>query len=260
MRDLSAPLRIGRATCAAALAVGTLLGAAGPASAASGRELNAGDSRATAYPGNATLCQDDVKDGEAKRAPLPGVKLRDLSEIRFDVETSNGEQVSVDITGLPDDLTVTGVVVKGGNAYNVYPVDMLKDLPWLDLHSPNNNGGQRAAISHWFLCVQKTAPTSTTTPSSTDAPEPEVPSSTVPSAAPSATPTTAPSTGDADVTPSGGPTVTTTSDTAPGVVDDDLANTGADVGWLLWLGGALLAGGAALIALPRVRARLRRRD
>jgi hypothetical protein len=52
------------------------------------------------------------------------------------------------------------VFVKGGPAYNVYsyPPNTLDAAGLTNLHSPVNNGGNIAAISHWFVCGGGTPP------------------------------------------------------------------------------------------------------
>lgn len=72
-----------------------------------------------------------------------------------------GESVSVSST----DLVIQAVIVKGGNAANVYTTG-----PFQNLIAPINNGGQQAAISHVEACV--VPPTSTTTTPTTVVSEP----------------------------------------------------------------------------------------
>ncbi|CAL9559761.1 hypothetical protein SUDANB95_04569 [Actinosynnema sp. ALI-1.44] len=109
-----------------------------------------GDPRATAYPGNATTCPD---------AGLPGEIIS---------VTSNDDGTYLDVTAVPEGYTLTGVVVKGSNAYNVYTG--LGGLPWLDLHAPLASSGKPAEISHWYACGTKSVSTTTTTTTTTTSP------------------------------------------------------------------------------------------
>jgi hypothetical protein len=68
----------------------------------------------------------------------------------------------VTVAGVPDGTTVTGIVVKGSDAYNVY---LPGALPWKNLHSPiAGNSGKPATISHWFACGTETSTSSTARP------------------------------------------------------------------------------------------------
>ena len=111
-------------------------------SAASASDLDSGDPRATAYAGNATTCS-----GGQNPAELPG----DIIAV-----TSSEDGTYIDVAAVPHGVTVTGVVVKGGDAYNVYLPGALSGLPWMDLHAPLNGSGQPAGISHWFVCATET--------------------------------------------------------------------------------------------------------
>lgn len=165
------------------------------------------------------------------------------NEFEFD---GGDNQVHLDITGLPEDIEITGIVVKGGDKFNVYLVEKLGEtLPWEDLRSPFNNGGQLPQISHWYGCgiVDETpsssvTPTTTTTSTETQSSAPTSTSST----------TSAPSS-------SGGvaPTTTTTVAVVPVAAEDDLAATGFGSAWLLGLGAALVAAGAAVMLVMRRR-------
>ena len=114
------------------LAVAPWLGV-GQASATASRP-DSGDSRATSYDGNVTTCA---------QAGLAG---------SFINVTSSQDATYIDITATPSSVTITGVVVKGGPAYNVYATGSLGSLPWLALHSPLNPNNKPAGISHWFVC------------------------------------------------------------------------------------------------------------
>lgn len=222
-------LRAGRAVVVAAtLTAGACLGLAGVAAAQdTGVPGTSGDDRAVAFPGNATDCED---------AGLPGelIHVDDEGPLTF---TSDG--TFLDITAIPEDIEVTGVVVKGGPNYNVYNVELLGELPWEGLRSPYNNGGNVPEISHWYACggpADDEEPPTTTVPPPPPSEEPppidappteEPPTSAPPSEpAPPATPPT-----------SGG-----------------LAETGVSgVGLLGIIGGGLLLGGSGLLLLMRYR-------
>ncbi len=177
------------------------------------------------------------------------------------------------ITGGLEGFTVTGVVVKGGPAYNVYTAAKLGELAWEDLHAPHNSSGGPADISHWFFCVEKV-----TTPDNPGEENPggenpgeenpggenpgeENPGEENPGENPGGenpgeeteevTPTTTESVA---VTP----TSTTTPAVADGGDNGDLADTGFDGGWMLVVGLGLVAAGAAFVASPKLRGLLRR--
>jgi hypothetical protein len=114
------------------------------------------DGRATAHDGNATTCAGAGLEGTS----APSGKI-----------TYSTTDKTVDITAVDSAYQVTGVVVKGGPAYNVYLPAGLGDLPWQDLRSPLTDSGQLPDISHWFACV-KPAPTPTPTPTPTPSPSP----------------------------------------------------------------------------------------
>src|SRR5215204_3070102 len=70
---------------------------------APGGPVDSGDPRATAHSGN-------IQDGDCAAAGLPGSEI----EVGFTI-TGN---TYIDITSVPSGYTLTGVVVKGGPAYN----------------------------------------------------------------------------------------------------------------------------------------------
>lgn len=239
---------------AAALAAGAMLMLSGQASAdpPSG---DSGDPRATAYPGNVKTC-----DG----ASLSGSKV--------DV-TSTEDDTYIDITAVPDDVTISGVVVKGGPGYNIYLPGSLGALPWTGLHAPLVPSDKPGGISHWFACGTTSTTTTTTktpcettttteeTTTTTSATETtttdDTTSSTSTSGTTSGTTSSAPSTG--VTTTTGGAVVTTSltgGDTTP---QGGLAYTGFARGWLVPAGVALLAVGATLLFLVRRRATADRR-
>ncbi|TDQ05917.1 LPXTG cell wall anchor domain-containing protein [Labedaea rhizosphaerae] len=210
--------RFARVAAVAALAAGAWLGIAGVANADAPQS---GDDRATAYAGNA-------RPGDCAGAGLAGERI--LGE-------DNPRGTYFDITSIPAGYTVTGVVVKGGDAYNVYLPGALGDLPWLKLHAPINASGGPAGLSHWFACGTKGSTTTTTT--------------TAP-----VTTTTSPGGGESSttVTTSPGGGAGSPSATTPGAQGGEgLASTGFGNGWLVIVGGALLLGGGALLVLVRGR-------
>lgn len=55
----------------------------------------------------------------------------------------------LDVTILNPDVVIDGIIVKGGNAYNVYGPE---DAPFTDLRAPLVGEGNIPDISHWFIC------------------------------------------------------------------------------------------------------------
>ncbi|QQQ77484.1 hypothetical protein IOD16_02825 [Saccharothrix sp. 6-C] len=176
---------------------------------------------------------------------LPG------EEMTMPAGTFTVEGVDIDITANPEGYVLTGVVVKGGPAYNVYTAAKLGDLAWEDLHPPLNAGGGPAGISHWFVCAEQDD-TVTTTESTPVTTTPSTTSSTPASTTDEVAPTT--TTESVAVTP----TSTSTPVAVDGPGNDDLADTGFDGGWMLVVGLALVAAGAAFVASPKLRDLLRR--
>ena len=228
---------IGSALMAAALVT---LGASGSFAQTTAPPPPSGDKRATSYNGNAVTCAD---------AGLPGTIIS---------VTSTHDGVYLDISAVQAGQTVTGVVVKGGPAYNVYLPGALGALPWLDLHAPLNSSGKPSGISHWYVCG--TASTTTTTP---------VTSTTTPV---TSTTTSVPTTAAATTTTAAGvsvlPTKASTSEEteeSEGESEEtevavagtksgggELAATGAGMplGVAVAVGLGLLLGGAALLLVP----------
>jgi LPXTG-motif cell wall-anchored protein len=154
--------------------------------------------------------------------------------------TGGKDTQSLNITAAPAGVTITGVVVKGSNAYYVYLADDLGTLPWNGLKAPVNKGGNVADISHWYACgVKDQTPSSSVTPSSTS------PSTITHTAPPSSSETTTTSSSEVAAT------TTTTAAAAPG--SNDLASTGFGSAWLVGLGAALLAAGVAVLFVLRRR-------
>uniref|UniRef100_UPI0031DF494B hypothetical protein n=1 Tax=Saccharothrix mutabilis TaxID=33921 RepID=UPI0031DF494B len=214
-----------------------------------------GDPRATAYPGNATTCPD---------AKLPGEIIS---------VTSNDDGTYLDVTAIPDGYTLTGVVVKGSNAYNVYTG--LGDLPWLDLHAPLASSGKPAGISHWYACGTKSVTTTTTTTTTTDSTTTTTTTTdstttttgttTSGTTATTTTTTTTTTTAPASTTTTTAPAQTTTTTTTPAqttatttaplAVDRQkpLASTGSRTAWLVPIGTLLVLLGGTGVALARRR-------
>jgi hypothetical protein len=173
-----------------------------------------GDPRATSFNGNVVDCAG---------AGLAGSVI---------AVTSTEDATNVNITAIPAGNTVTGVVVKGGDAYNVYLPGALGTLPWLNLHAPLNPNAEPAGISHWFVCATPTPPT---TPPTTPATVTTTPA-TVASTPAAVLPTKA----------SASPEVSVKGTKAV------LPHTGSGVkvGLLLATSLALLLGGGAMMMLP----------
>jgi LPXTG-motif cell wall-anchored protein len=237
------------------MALAVVLGSAGLAHATEE------DGRATIHEGNLDREHEDACT-DLGGQPLP--------ESGFTFTGGVGHQY-LTINSVVDGTTVTGIVVKGGPAYNVYePGAGLKEaLEWENLQSPlmeKKNGGHIIPeISHWFACG---VPTGKTT--SSEAPtksKPEQPTKSSESTQPktsSSTPTesTPETPGESSSVPSttstvGGSVTTTTTLGAIAVENasdsDDLASTGFGSSWLLWAGGLLVLAGAAVLVLLRIR-------
>lgn len=195
-----------------------------------------GDDRATAHVGNVDIGQPG---NACEVVGLPG----DEGTLPAGTFTSDGTYL--DVIALPEGFTITGVVVKGGDNYNVYPD--LGDLPWADLHAPLNNGGNVPEISHWFACLsERTTTTTTTAPTTT----------TTTAGSTTATTTTTTTTAAGTTTDVAGTTTTTPAPAVvPGESPDELAATGFDGTWLLISGLALVAAGLAVVLTLRSRRR-----
>ncbi|WP_306748869.1 LPXTG cell wall anchor domain-containing protein [Saccharothrix yanglingensis] len=193
-----------------------------------------GDDRATAHVDNV----DIGRPGNAcEVVGLPG------GEGTLPAGTFTSDGTYLDVIALPEGFTITGVVVKGGDAYNVYP--NLGDLPWADLHAPLNNGGNVPEISHWFACLsERTTTTTTTAPTTTTA------------GSTTATTTTTTTAAAGTTTDVAGTTTTTPAPAVvPGESPDELASTGFDGTWLLISGLVLVAAGLAVVLTLRSRRR-----
>ncbi|HEY0637060.1 MAG TPA: LPXTG cell wall anchor domain-containing protein [Pseudonocardiaceae bacterium] len=212
-------------TALGAVAALLLIGA-GPAGATDDPPVS-GDDRATVHPGN-------IKEGDCAAAGLEGTAI----EVGATIE----DNTYITITSVPSGYTLTGVVVKGSDAYNVYPPTATTRL-----HAPVAGGsGGPAEISHWFACGTQTGTTTTpttTTTTTTTGPTTTTGTTTSSSGTSTTTVPTSPSNGGTSAPP-----------TTPGGSDDDLASTGASVTGYLIGGLVLLLAGGGLIYLNRRRA------
>ncbi|MBB3663869.1 hypothetical protein FB384_002773 [Prauserella sediminis] len=246
-----------RALVTSAMALGVLAGSM-PLAAAHDKPEK--DPRAVAVDGNV----DEGMKRACEQAGFDGEPI-DKADVGF---TGGPAETFLTITEVPAGVEVTGILVKGGPAYNLYEPGergLPQDPAWEKLRSPLNNGGKIAAISHWFLCgtgvptETTTPPGSTPPPDTTTPPESTTPSesTTPPETTTTGTDTTSPepdSTGPSSTTSNAGAATTTSQPAvAPAGDTDDLASTGFGAGWLLGLGALLLAGGGALVTLTRKR-------
>jgi hypothetical protein len=225
-------------------------------STASAAAPPSGDSRAVSHEGNATTCQD---------AGLAGSDI--TSHVTFTGGVNNVDQ-NVNITAVDAGFTVTGIVVKGGDAYNVYVPGLLglsAAPPWTGLHAPlvGANDQNVPAISHWFVCGTST-PVTSSPPAST----PETTPPTTPETTPPTTPETTPPTTPETTPPTTPETTPATSSPGSSVLPTKIGSTGetsvlgtkvgslADTGMNLPIGAAfglslgLLLAGGSLMALP----------
>ena len=219
-----------------ALTTAALIGTAGSALA-----CYPSDDHATAVP--------NPKIRNCADAKVPGdtlVKSGDKTDL---IEFTGGvpdKDKTLTITSVAKGVTITAIVVKGGDGYNLYvpgEKGLSETPPWEDLKSPLNGGRQVPTISHWFVCGSKkdTPPSGTTAPTKPSTPATET------------TKPSAPATSDTSVSP--------TSTTAPAAVPagnesgtgGGLANTGFDNSWLIWVAALLLVAGGGLLALLKFR-------
>ncbi|MCE7005930.1 hypothetical protein LWC34_24315 [Kibdelosporangium philippinense] len=241
-----------RALIALAVSFGVSLSSASIAIAAQPPGApQSGDPRATAVAGNVTTCA---------QAGLAGVTIQVTSNV-----TGN---TYIDITAIPAGYEVTGVIVKGGPAYNKYLPGALGSLPWNDLHSPLVPSGKPAEISHWFVCGKKKTTTTTTTTTTktttkTTTTKTTTKTTTPPTSTSTSTSTSTTSTSTGSSSSSSSSTPVTTSSSVPAVVEasdntsgkSGLAYTGFSGGAYVLLGALLLIGGVAALMLARARRR-----
>jgi LPXTG-motif cell wall-anchored protein len=192
--------------------------------------LNAGDERAVAYNKNVSIDHDDA----CTVGELTGTTIAP-GKFTF---TGGVNQQYLTITAAPAGVTVTGVVVKGSDAFNVYLANKLGPLPWTNLRSPDNNGGNIPGISHWYACgvVTEQPPGEEKPPNEQQPPKGEQPPARTETSSSTTTPATS---------------VSTSAPAAAGA--QELASTGFGSAWLVGLGAALLAAGAAVLLVLRRR-------
>lgn len=232
--------RAGLAASAAVAAVAVFVFATAATAQSTKPAPQSGDERAVA-----SVDDKNVDINHKDACTVGGLTGSPIAPEKFTF-TGGKDQLDLDITAVPDGVTITGVVVKGSDAYNIYFAGKLGPLPWNDLRSPQNNGGQVPQISHWYACGVTTQQSSSSVSAT---------SSTSPSTVtwtPSSSVTTPPSSSTTSSSVVTTTTVTTTSVAAP-VNDDDLASTGFGSAWLIGLGAALLAAGAAVLLVLRRR-------
>jgi LPXTG-motif cell wall-anchored protein len=189
---------------------------------------DSGDDRAVAYIGNVEHDHDDA-------CTVGG--LTGTSIVPEEFEFTGGEdKQDLDITGVPEGIKITGVVVKGAEAYNVYLAGKLGPLPWNDLRSPDKKDNV-PNISHWYACgVEEQTSSSSSSSSSSSTSSSTVTHSSTPSSSETTTPSSS-----------------TTTTAAAGPATDNLASTGFGSAWLVGLGAVLLAAGAAVLLVLRRR-------
>jgi hypothetical protein len=184
-----------------------------------------GDDRATAFPGN-------IKENDCAGAGLDGSAI--------EVTATITDNTFIDITDVPDGFELTGVVVKGGDAYNVYRAEDVEE--WTGLHAPlAGNSGKPAEISHWFACGEEveTTTTETTTTETTTTESSSTESTTT----------------DSSTTDSSEISDTSSPGTPGGSDEDGLASTGLAGGPAMLTTGLLLVlAGAGLVYANRRRA------
>ena len=240
-----------RSVLAAGLIVGLVVGSGATASATETEEP-----RAASREGGVTTC--DPFGGGPLVAVGESERITNLPDLVYE-----GGQPGVDthlsITDVPEGITVTAIVVKGGARHNVYvPGEraLSAEAPWKDLHAPPNDDGGIPVINHWFACGEE-SPTLEPTPESDVAVPAERPDAQdigekEPMANETEEQTLPPMT---EATGSASPREAPAQEKMPNenAAADDLASTGFSGGWLVGLGVALLAGGGALLALTRRR-------
>jgi hypothetical protein len=111
---------------------------------------------------NATTCQQAGLDGSKL---LGADKWNEASSSQIVATTKDQKYLSYTIIGTG--VHISGVVVKGGNGYNIYRSQTK------NLRAPDNKGGNVPNLSHWFICgTTSTQPP--TEPPSSESPTPVV--------------------------------------------------------------------------------------
>ena len=151
-----------------AVSVGALamitLGFTAPVHAASPQQS---DTRATFQSGNATSCADIGQPGSTYSS---GASIGSGSAEMFTWSATsagtnppttptlaNGgkwraDSGIVNLTDISSEITITGIVVKGGPGYQVYSGAVENMI------APLNPGGNAPALSHWFVCYTTNPP------------------------------------------------------------------------------------------------------
>jgi hypothetical protein len=120
---------------------GVFIAIAGPASADS-----PSDPRAQFFSGNATTCADIGLGSSTETTGDANVQAT------VSAHQPEGEELNV---VLGPNVIIDGILVKGGNGYNVYS----SAVP--GMISPLNGGGNIPAISHFVICYHLGPPTTT---------------------------------------------------------------------------------------------------
>lgn len=255
--------RLRAAVLAAPLAVGLALAGATAAHATT----TDNDPRATehVYDDNAKTCQDAGLAGEwIAEVDGEGDPEDDTSNFVISPDDNEGGKLEEDqylsILGVEPGVTVTGIVVKGGNGYNVYVPgqnELSEDPPWLKLHAPltgGEDGRNIPEISHWYACgtaedvvePPSSTPTTPATPTETTTTQPSETSTSPVETTESSTPASSPS------STAGATTTTTEAPIANASDEGDLATTGFGGSWLVWAGALFVLIGVASFAGMRV--------
>lgn len=229
------------------VASATLAFSANGASALSGTvPPESGDARAVVVSGNATTCAG---------AGLTGTTVDGADLVRDGRAAPSDDQTMVTISSAAPDTTISAIVVKGGDAYNLYEPGrrgLDTSLPYTDLHSPLVGQNDNVpTISHWFVCTA-------------EAGSPGGPGAGSPGAGPTGGGTGTGGTGTGSTAGSGpGGQVDSATTPAPNSQPGALANTGFDPTVPTILAVLLLAVGGLMLTTPRqvlaAVARLRRR-
>ena len=202
----------------AVILVGALPGGAGAAVEGASTHVSP-----TEVPGNAP-CPEGLN--ELKVEPVADGTFADDDgplTVTIDVrDTADGQ-----VFDWTSNIGVDVVIVKGGNASNVYTYDP-ESTADTGLHAPENASGMFAGLSHISFCYDVEQETTSTTAEETTS-----------TTAEETTSTTAEETSTTAVSPS---------TTTPG---GELPRTGSTVSPMLGIGAALLIGGGLLLAYAR---------